>query len=92
MDIQFVWSHPCRPPACAAPHVEVMVEVLDNGTLHLCSTSHFQCATKSQAPCLSLEEEGDQHYYSHLQAEELRCRKVKWFAQAHTTSQCQISD
>lgn len=30
------------------PHVEVMVEVLDNGTLHLCSTSHFQSAVKTQ--------------------------------------------
>lgn len=30
------------------PHVEVMVEVLDNGTLHLCSTSRFQSAIKSQ--------------------------------------------
>lgn len=68
-----------------------MVEVLDNGTLHFHSTSHFQSAVKTPG-ALPLGEEGARHYYPHLWAEKLRCGKVKWFAQAHTTSQCQISD
>lgn len=47
---------------------------------------------KPKAPYQSLGEDGAWYYYPHLGAEKLRCGEVKWFAQAHTMSQCQLTD
>lgn len=47
---------------------------------------------KTKAPYQSLGEEGARHPYRRLWAGKPRCREVKWFAQAHTMSQCQLSD